>query len=279
MAVAKRIPSIQEGKRKMKTFVAVTAFILFVSNAFTAEVSWMYVQHRRYENGRILNRLVFGLVDEKGHNLTDGNSVVDVKLYAPGGDPVKLSKYKFDSDEEIFGLYDAVKSQWFYSDTWQFDSWFRADLSEPLVPGTYRLKVTTVEGEITEGTCKFKSIVDLPIISSRSFKFYPDLLGNIIWKWDIPDNLGHMVFNHQTEARASIDIHRNENNVAYFFVKIPSHMGYVFIPRNVVQKINAKGDQYGLRIQLETGNKNSRTYSNTLVITDMLATIPDPGRK
>ncbi len=92
----------------MKTLVAVTIFILFVSNAFAAEVSWMYVQHRRYENGRIFNRLVFGLVDEKGHNLPDGSSVADVKLYAPGGDPVKLSKYKFDSDEEIFGLYDAL---------------------------------------------------------------------------------------------------------------------------------------------------------------------------
>ena len=262
----------------MKKFIAVFIF-LFLSDAFAAEVSWMYVQNRRYENGRNLNRLAFGLVDKNGHILTDGSSVADVKLYAPNGAPVTLSKYRFDSDEEIFGLYDAVKCQWFYSDTWQFDSWFRADFSELLVPGTYRLKVTTVDGEITEGICEFKSVVDLPIISSRSFKFYPDLLGNIIWKWDIPDSLGHMVFNHQTEARASIDIYRNENNVAYFFVKIPSHMGYVFIPRNVVQKIHAKGDQYGLRIQLETGDKNSRTYSNTWVITDMLATIPDPGRK
>jgi hypothetical protein len=278
MELAERAKSPQEGKRKMKTLVAVTVFILFVSNAFAAEVSWMYVQHRRYENGRILNRLVFGLVDEKGHNLTDGSSVADVKLYAPNGAPVKLSKYKFASDEEIFGLYDAIRSQWFYTDTWQFDSWFRANFSEPLIPGIYRLKVTTIDGEITEGTCKFKAIVDLPFIFSRSFKFYPDLLGNIIWKWDIPDNLGHLVFNHQTEARASIDIYRNENNVAYFFVKIPSHMGYVFIPRNVVQKINSMGNQFGLKVQLETGDKNSRTYSNTLVITDMTAKIPNPDK-
>jgi hypothetical protein len=278
MEFTKRAPSTQEGKRLMKTIVVFTVFILFVSNAFAADVSWMYVQNRRYENGRNINRLAFGLVDKNGHILTDGNSIADVKLYAPNGAPVTLSKYRFDADEEIFGLYNAVKSQWFYSDTWQFDSWFRADFSETLVPGTYRLKVTTVDGEITEGTCRFKSIVDLPIISSRSFKFYSDSLGNIIWKWDIPDNLGHMVFNHHTEARASIDIYRNEINVAYFFVKIPSHLGYVFIPRNLVQKINAKGDQYGLRIQLETGDKNSRTYSNTLVITDMLATIPDPGK-
>jgi hypothetical protein len=63
--------------------------------------------------------------------------------------------------------------------------------------------------------------------------------------------------------------------VAYFFVKIPSHMGYVFIPRHVVQKISEKGNQFGLKVQLETGDKNSRTYSNTLVITDMMTTIPE----
>jgi len=262
----------------MKTIIAVVVLILLAGNVFATEVSWMYVQNRRYENGRDINRLAFGLVDGNGHIVTDGSSVADVKLYAPNGAPVALSKYRFDSDEEIFGIYDAIKSQWHYSDTWQFDSWFRADFSELLVSGIYRLKVTTVDGDTTEGTCKFRSLVDLPIISARSFKFYPDSLGNIIWKWDIPDNLGHMVFSHQTEARASIDIYRNENNVAYFFVKIPSHMGYVFIPRNLVQKINTKGDQYGLRIQLETRDKNSRTYSNTLVVTDVLATIPEPGK-
>jgi hypothetical protein len=35
------------------------------------------------------------------------------------------------------------------------------------------------------------------------------------------------------------------------------------------------GNQFGLKVQLETGDKNSRTYSNTLVITDMMATIPE----
>ena len=24
----------------------------------------------------------------------------------------------FDSDEEIFGIYDALKSQWYYTDFW-----------------------------------------------------------------------------------------------------------------------------------------------------------------
>ncbi len=259
----------------MKTLAAVTVFILFVSNAFAAEVSWMYVQNRRYENGRNINRLAFGLIDQKGHSLTDGSSVADVKLYAPNGAPVKLSKYRFAFDEEIFGMYNAIKSQWFYSDNWQRDNWFRANFSEPLIPGIYRLKVTTIDGKTAKGTCNFKSIVDLPLISSKTFTLYPDARGNVVWRWDIPENLGHMIFNYQTEVRASIDIYKNSRQIAYFFVKIPSHMGYVFIPRHVVQKISAKGSQFGLKVQLETGDKNSRTYSNTLVITDMMATIPE----
>ena len=254
--------------------IIVVAVVLLLSEAFAAEVSWMYIQNRKYENGRNINRLAFGLVDEKGHNLTDESSIVDVKLYEPGGKPVKLSKYRFDSDEEIFGIYNAIKSQWLYTDYWQRDSWFRANFSEPLASGTYRLKVATADGSMAEGGFRFKKIVDLPIISSNSIKFYPDALGNVIWKWDIPDNLGYMIFRQETAARASIDIFKNKKNVAYFFVKIPSHMSYVFIPRNLVEKINSKGDQFGLRIQLESKGKFSRTYSNTLVVDNMMATVP-----
>lgn len=197
----------------MKKFITVLVF-LFLSEAFAAEVSWMYVQNRKYESGRNLNRLAFGLVDENGCILTDDSKVSGVKLYAPDGTPIKLSPYRFNLDEEIFGLYDAVMSQWRYYDNWQSDSWFRADFSEPLIPGTYRLEVTTTGGRLVESSFKFKQIIDLPVITSSSFKFHPDSLGNIIWQWDIPDNLGYMVFNHQTEARASLDIIKDKKNIA-----------------------------------------------------------------
>ena len=259
----------------MKKIIVVAVFLL-LGDAFAADVSWMYVQNRRYESGRNINRLAFGLVDEKGHLLTDGGSVANVKLFAPGGKQVKLKKYRFDSDEEIFGLYEAIQSKWLYSSDWQFDSWFRANFSEPLVAGTYRLTVTTIDGKTAEGKCTVNSIIELPIISSQSFKFYQDAFGNVIWKWDIPDNLGYLVFNRPTEARAAIDIYKDKKNVAYFFVKIPTHLSYVFIPHSVVQKINAKGNQFGLKVQLETGDKNSRAYSNTVMIKDMTAILPQP---
>jgi hypothetical protein len=259
----------------MRPLVAAIAVLLIVSNAFAAEVSWMYVQHRKYETGRNLNRLVFGLIDEKGQLSTDGRDVANVQLYAPDGSTVNLLKYGFDSDEEIFGLYDAIKSRWYYSDTWLYDSWFKANFSEPLIPGQYRLKVTTIDGKVVDSSFYFKKRVELPVISSSSFKIYNDTLGNVIWKWDIPDDLGRLIFNHFTEARASIDIIKNKKNVAYFFIKIPSHLGYVFIPRHIAEKITSKGDQFGFKIQLETKDKNNRTYSGTFLTSHILTTMTE----
>jgi len=148
----------------MRPLVAAIALLLIVSNAFAAEVSWMYVQHRKYETDRNLNRLTFGLIDEKGQLSTDGREVANVQLYAPDGSTVNLLKYGFDSDEEIFGLYDAIKSRWFYSDTWLYDSWFKANFSEPLIPDQYRLKVTTVDGKVVDSSFHFKKRVELPVI-------------------------------------------------------------------------------------------------------------------
>ena len=68
-----------------------------------------------------------------------------------------------------------------------------------------------------------------------------------------------------SEAENTIDILKDQKNVAYFFIKIPSHLGYVFIPRHLAEKIKSKGDQFGFKIQLETKDKNNRTYSGTLL--------------
>ena len=64
-------------------------------------------------------------------------------------------------------------------------------------------------------------------------------------------------------------------NVAYFFVKIPSHLGYVFIPRHIAEKITSKGDQFGFRILLETKDKNNRTLSGTFLTSHILTTMTE----
>jgi hypothetical protein len=254
--------------------ILIILFFICAGNVWAMEISWMNVQHRMYESGRTRNRLSFGLIDKNGQNLTSDEHIKTIELLNPRSRPVKLSKYKFNRDEEIYGVYDSLRSQWHFSQEWQQDSWFSANFAEPLISGIYRLKVIGSEKNIAEFSFHFKNVVALPVITSRSFRLHPDPYGNVIWKWEIPDTLGHMAFNLETTTKASIDIYRNNKQVAYFFIKLPSHMSYLFIPRNLVQKMSTKGEQFGLRVQLETRDINTRTYSDTLIIDSLQATVP-----
>lgn len=251
----------------------ITFLCALAGTAYAADVSWMYVQHRVYENGRSYNRLAFGLIDETGHELTGDTNIASVKLLDPQDRLVQLSVCKFSRDEEIFGVYDPMRSQWHFNEDWQIDSWFSADFSEPLIAGVYQLKVSTRDGKVAEYEFPFRNAPMLPVILSRSFKLRQDPYGNIIWKWDVPDILGHMVFDLQTTVKASIDIYKDEEQVGYFFIKLPSHMSYLFIPRNIVQKLKAKGERFGLRIQLETRDSSARSYSDTLMVNDLTSTV------
>ena len=260
----------------MKTVLTIFFFVFSVS-AYATDVSWMYVQHRVYENGRTYNRLAFGLTDDNGHVLTGNKNIASVKLLDPQGRFVKLSECKFSRDEEIYGVYDPMRSQWHYNEEWQIDSWFSADFSEPLITGVYQLKVGTVDGESAQYEFPVRTAADLPVITSHSFKLQPDPFGNVIWKWDVPDILGQMVFNLQTVVKASIDIYRGQEQAAYFFIKLPSHMSYLFIPQNIVTKMRFKGNRFGLRIQLETRDQTTRTYSDTLFVNDLNSKV-SPGK-
>ena len=252
-------------------FFAFCIFFLVVSNGFAFDIAWMQVQHREYGNGRTLNRLGFGLVDENGEYVTTGKNITEVKLLDPAKKEVKLSTVKFASDEEIFGSYDSLKSQWYYSKTWQFDSWFRARILDSLSPGIYWLKVATADGKTAERTFAFNRQGPLSIIDSSSFQLNPDPFGNLIWTWNIPVELGHLSLSHKMRARAAIEIYKNEAEVGYFSIILPVHLGYVFIPRDVVETINQKGDRFDFKVSLETGDKNNRTYSKPLTVKEKLS--------
>jgi hypothetical protein len=251
---------------KKLIFIVLCIFLFTSGNAFAVEISWMHVQHREYGAGKDVNRLGFGLIDDRGNYLSGNQKIKEVKLFDPNKKEVKMSTVKFDSVEEIFGTYDAKNSQWYYSKTWQFDSWFYAEVMEPLNPGIYWLKVTTPGGKVTERTYAFNKRVKLPIIDSNSIRLQPDPHGNLVWTWKIPMELGRLALNHKTRARATIDIFKNKKNVGYFSIILPVHLGYVFIPGDVVKMMNQKGNQFEMKISLETRDKNNRTYSKPLII-------------
>ena len=260
---------------KKLAFTVFCILILASSSAFAVEISWMHIQHRLYGAGKDFNRLGFGLIDDRGNYVSNNQNITEVKLYDPNKKEVKMSKVIFDSIEEIYGSYDAKNSQWFFSKTWQYDSWFHAKILEALIPGIYLLKVTTNDGKVSERTFAFHKLIELPILDSDSIQLQSDEHGNLIWTWKIPTELGQLTLNHKTRARASIDIYKNNNNVGYFSIILPVHLGYVVIPSEIVQLMNQRGDRFDVKIQMETRDKNNRTYSKPLTIKDQLAAVSE----
>lgn len=253
--------------------IVLCIFLYAAGNALAVEISWMHVQHREYGNGKSLARLGFGLIDDQGNYLIDNQNLKEVKLYDTDKREMKLAPLNFNSVEEIFGTYDSKNSQWLYSKIWQFDSWFNTEIMTPLNSGLYWLKVTTTDGKVTERTFAFNKRLKLPIIDSDTLQLQPDTNGNLIWTWNIPKEFGQLALNHKTRARASIDIFKDKKNVGYFSIILPAHLAYVFIPVDVAQTINQKGDRFELKVQLETRDKNNRTYSRPLILKEKLPTI------
>ena len=261
----------------MKKLLLFLFCILFftVTNALAVEIAWMHVQHRQYASGKSFDRLGFGLIDDHGYYITDNKNIIEIKLYNADKKELKLSTVEFESVEEVSGSYDYKNSQWYYSKDWQFESWFSAGILDSLGTGIYRLKITTDDGKSVERTFAFNNHVALPFIDSNSFQVDMDPSGNLIWSWNIPVELGQLSLNHKLRARAAIDIYKDKKNVGYFSIILPVHMGYVFIPEDVVQSMNQKGNQFEMKILLETRDKNNRTYSNPLIVNEMRHSISD----
>jgi len=259
-------------KKILLVLIIFTISFLTIGNVISAEIAWMHVQHREYGEGKSVNRLSFGIVDDEIQYLTSDSKIKNVMLFDPNGKSVKLSPAKFGAIFEIYGTYDFKNSQWLYNRSWQHDSWFSVDILTTLIPGLYRLNVTTADGKVAERAYPFNKRVVLPVVNSDSIQLQPDSDGNLIWTWQIPSELGSLSFTEKTRARASIDIYRNDINVGYFSIILPVHMGFVFIPNNLVQQINQKGDRLELKILLETRDKNNRTYSKPYVLDLLPAT-------
>jgi hypothetical protein len=258
---------------KKSIFFILLIFVYATGDALAVEISWMHVQHRVYGSGNALNRLGFGLVDDSGNYLTDNRNIEEVKLYDPNKKELKLAPVDFDSVAEIFATYDSKNSQWVYSRVWQFDSWFSAEILEPITPGVYWLKVTNKEGKVAERTFAFEGQTALPTIDADSIQLRPDLAGNLIWTWKIPVETGRLALSQKTRARASIDIYKNEKDIGYFSIILPTHLGFLFIPADIVRIINQKGDRFEFKVQIETKDKNNRTYSRPFVVNKMLPAV------
>jgi hypothetical protein len=117
-------------------------------------------------------------------------------------------------------------------------------------------------------------LVDIPPISSRSYHIQTDSDGNVYWTWSIPIELLTLAENHpeyELQYRAGVSVLNNGQLTALFWPNIPIQMGSSFIPAATYQELLGKGDEIRFSLQVRTRNSNSRAYSNSVPVQDLLA--------
>jgi hypothetical protein len=227
----------------------------------TYHLEWFSVQNRVYENGNHQNRLMFDCKDANG-NYAPTDVLGSVVLTDPNGKIVDV-KPSFYSYVEVDGYYDTNNGQWVYSkNTPYLYSGYWSKFSDQLIVGQYHLKFTDKDGEASEKDFVINQIVDLPIIPTSSYTFHVDQNVDLIWQWQVPDYIDPSL---QTSARAWIDCYdENDKLIAEVLVRIPTQMGFLFVPRNVVEQLVLIGKKFGFGTQIRTNDNNNRSYSTGL---------------
>ena len=246
---------------KRKGLVVIVTFALMLSIACSAsaayKISYFYVGHRVYEDGRNLNRINIEFRDESG-NYPQEDQLKSLVLINPKGKQVPIANLKFYNDGMLSGYYDANNGIWIYGELGP-DVGYGGVIEQALIQGIYSLKANFA-GAKSSMTYAFNGLEKLPIIKSSSIKT-KDFQGNLICEWAVPYSLSKTNPGLTTSVRAMIDIYQQDAYRGCLWVRIPTHMGRLFVPRSVLDIIESTGDKFVVGIQLRTNDNNNRTYS------------------
>ena len=263
------------------TFVALTLILIQAGTSAAYQLEWKSIQHRVYESGGSLNRLAFEILDDSGNYVSSANVVTGVVLKAPNGSPVNLSTLKFNPLFDFYSAwFDPGSSAWGYNTPFQLSE-FRADILDPLVIGNYTLEVSMDSGPPLIGQIAFEFLLDLPIISSRTFQIHTDSAGNLYWTWDIPKQLLTLAKTYDLQIRAGVVGVVNGQDVALYWPNVPVEMGSSFAPSSIYQDLVSKSDEIYFSLQVRTSNSDARAYSKTIVVQDLSSPVsvtPTTGR-
>ena len=250
-------------------FVALTLILIQAGTSAAYQLEWKSIQHRVYESGGSLNRLAFEILDDSGNYVSSANVVTGVVLKSPNGSPVNLSTLNFDPLFDFYGAwFDLGSSAWVYNTPMQISE-FRADILDPLVIGNYTLEVSMDSGPPLIGQIAFEFLLDLPIISSRTFQIHTDSAGNLYWTWNIPEQLLALAKTYDLQIRAGVGAMVNGQNVALYWPNVPVEMGSSFAHSSIYQDFVSRSDEIHFWFQVRTSNNNARAYSKTIVVQDL----------
>jgi hypothetical protein len=221
---------------------------------------WYYVQHLVYEDGYDVNRVGFCLLDED-NNWVDQEVVQKFELYNPNGQKVNLTKMQvWHYAAHWDNWYQSDIGQWHYDENSFFNTvdYFKY-IEDTLIKGTYRLKVTDINGEVITADYDFNGLVKLPFIKPETIEARV-INGNFVCRWQPVSMVFPNYKDADLETHLSFIIRTTENGrfSSWFETWCPTHLNQIFIPNNIVQKIVKQGDEFFLILQLETNDKNNR---------------------
>lgn len=254
------------------SLIAAFLFLGSVSNAYKLDSA--SVRYYKYEDGSTEKKLYFEILDDQGDYINDGSIVTGFELWDPNMISTELETVTFTPLYDfIGGKFKVDTNKFVYTPSGPY-SGFEAIIKDPLLVGTYTLMVTTVEGLLPDAKINFDQQVELPVAYSRSFQIHPDPSGNIYWMWDISQELLDTANNYNTLVAASVFAGDGDQFEFLLHVKVPTYMGFIFIPNSVVQQIPGDASEYSYKIWVRTSDGTNRAVSDPIIVNDPLTTIP-----
>jgi hypothetical protein len=222
-------------------------------------LDYMNVQQRNVESGITYNRLYFSMYDQ--NQTPPGDVLASATLYDPNGVVVNIPFPTYAPVNLLMGHYDVTNGQWNFSSGFDyFDNGYTASFDGNLIPGDYRLQVTTINGSTDELTFKVSTPVECPIISSSSFHVWIDQSDNLIWEWALPS------IDPGLNTSISAYMQADGDNENFFLISVPTHVNRLTIPKTTFDLLTARGDNIkmglNLRVNDEFGNNFQRNISN-----------------
>ncbi len=234
------------------------------ATAATYTINSFGLNHRHYEDGRQLNRLYLDIRDES-KNYPSSDMLEACTLYDPVGKIVAISDFKFYTERELDGYYNGDYGQWSYQTAFYTPRTYTGIVAASLVPGTYRL-VVTFAGATSEKTLTYNGDVKIPVVKGAKIKARIDTHGDLLCDWPVFYDLARTNPGLTTSARPFIEIYKGTLFVGTVYIRVPFHLGRLYVPKAVLNLMKKEGDNFKICIRLQTYDGTVRTYSNKPVL-------------
>jgi hypothetical protein len=171
--------------------------------------------------------------------------------------------------ELLYGSIDTSSGQWNYDSDFVLDNYHWANFPEDLVEGNYTLAVVDSDGDTMpneNSTQYFHGVVELPEVSSKSFRGFEDVDGNLFWQWDPPADIALWSSSLDVSIRCWVSIYDGDDYIGDIYVAVPATLGGMYVPSSVMDLARLKGDNFRIALHTRTNDNDNRFYTNSVAL-------------